>query len=217
MDGVVGSGVIGAIAPRPAKRRWRSWWLRQLRTWHWVSAAIALVALLFFAVTGVTLNHADSIPATPHVTDRQGTVPMSLLKKDGVTGVPLAQPLARAVQDAVGIDPSGGAAEWSADEVYVPLPRPGGDAWVSIDRASGAVEAEVTTRGWIAFANDLHKGRNAGKLWIWFIDLVAVGCGVFALSGLLLLQVHAKTRPSTWPLVLGGIALPVVLVVLFLH
>ena len=43
-----------------------------------------------------------------------------------------------------------GEAEWSADEVYLPAPRPGGDAWVAIDRASGAVSSEVTDRGWIS-------------------------------------------------------------------
>ena len=126
-------------------------------------------------------------------------------------------PVARAVEGAVGRDPAGRPGEWSDGEVYVALPRPGGDGWVSIDRASGRITSEVTTRGWISYLNDLHKGRNAGAAWGWFIDIFAAGCVVFSLTGLLLLQLHARHRRSTWPIVLGGIAIPTLLVILFIH
>ena len=42
------------------------------------------------------------------------------------------------------------------------LYRAGGDAWISIDRLSGQVTHEDTWRGWVAYFNDLHKGRNTG-------------------------------------------------------
>src|SRR3546814_19102718 len=42
-----------------------------------------------------------------------------------------------------------GEAEWSADEVYLAAPRPGGDAWVAIDLATGEATSEITSRGWI--------------------------------------------------------------------
>ena len=73
--------------------------------------------------------------------------------------------------------------EWSDDEVYLSLPRPGGDAWLSIDRKSGAIEYEVTERGWVSYLNDLHKGRNTGSAWSWFIDIFALACVVFAGTG----------------------------------
>ena len=37
----------------------RAFWLRQMRQWHWISAAICLIGMLLFAVTGITLNHAS--------------------------------------------------------------------------------------------------------------------------------------------------------------
>ncbi|MZE43442.1 hypothetical protein GTY49_10850, partial [Streptomyces sp. SID5477] len=43
----------------------RSFWLKQLHSWHWISAAVSLVGMILFAVTGITLNHAASIPAEP--------------------------------------------------------------------------------------------------------------------------------------------------------
>lgn len=205
--------------PRKKPRKWRNWWVKQLHTWHWISAAISLAAMLFFAVTGITLNHAASIPANPVVADTSGQLPPALLAtlKAKTDDAPLPAPIAAAVKQAVGLDASSKAGEWSDAEVYVALPRPGGDAWVSIDRASGKISAEVTDRGWISYLNDLHKGRNSGSAWFWFIDIFAVACVLFTVTGLFLLQVHAKHRPSTWPIVLAGIALPVVLALVFIH
>ena len=108
-------------------------------------------------------------------------------------------------------------AEWSADAVDIDLSAPGAEGTISIDRASGAIDYERTDHGWIAWANDLHKGRNTGSAWFWFIDLFAAGVLVFALTGLLLLQLHARGRPKTWPIVGFGLALPLVLLLLFVH
>jgi hypothetical protein len=110
-----------------------------------------------------------------------------------------------------------GTAEWSADEVYLALPRPGGDGWVSIDRASGAASSEDTDRGWISYLNDLHKGRNAGVAWGWFIDIFALACLIFSLTGLILLWLHARKRRITWPLVGLGLAIPAAVAIVFIH
>lgn len=202
-------------------RRWRGWWLRQLHTWHWMSAAIALVGTMLFAITGITLNHAATIPADPVTVERSGTLPPSLVRAlappPSASDSPLPAPVAAAVRTAVDLDPAGKPGEWSDTEVYVALPQPGGDAWVSIDRASGAITAEVTTRGWISYLNDLHKGRNTGTAWSWFIDIFAGACILFTLTGLLLLQLHARHRPSTWPIVAAGLVIPMLLLIVFVH
>ncbi|WP_277980153.1 PepSY-associated TM helix domain-containing protein [Sphingomonas phyllosphaerae] len=211
---------MSVAARRPAARRWRSWWLKQLHTWHWVSAAVSLVAMLLFALTGVTLNHAASISATPVVTERAAILPAALrhqLVGAHAKDAPLPLAVGEAVARAVGVDPTARAAEWSDGEVYVALPRPGGDAWVSVDRATGAITAEITDRGWISYLNDLHKGRNAGVAWFWFIDLFAAACVLFTLTGLLLLHLHARHRRATWPLVALGLAAPALIALLLIH
>jgi hypothetical protein len=211
---------VSAAPARQAKRKWRGWWLKQLHTWHWMSAAVSLVGMLLFAATGITLNHAASIGATPVVTDRAGTLPPPLLrdlKATAAADAPLPPRVAAAVARVVGLDAAGKPGEWSDSDVYVALPRPGGDAWVSIDRASGRITAEVTSRGWIAYLNDLHKGRNAGNAWGWFLDVFAGACILFTLTGLLLLQMHGKHRPATWPIVAAGVVIPIVLILVFIH
>lgn len=213
------SAPMSAAARKP-KRKWRGWWLKQLHTWHWMSAAVALVGMLLFAATGITLNHATAITATPTTIDRAGTLPPPLvreLRSPAATDAPLPPRVAAAVREAVGIDPAGRPGEWSDADVYVAMPRPGGDAWVSIDRTSGAITSEVTSRGWIAWANDLHKGRNTGAAWSWFLDVFAAACILFTLTGLLLLQLHARHRRATWPIVAAGVVIPLGLILVFIH
>jgi hypothetical protein len=208
-----------APAQKP-RRKWRGWWLKQLHMWHWMSAAVSLVGMLLFAITGITLNHAATIGAAPVVTDRAGKLPpplRKLLATPVAADAPLPAPVAAAVDRAVGLDPAGRPGEWSDADVYVALPRPGGDAWVSIERRTGAITSETTARGWIAYLNDLHKGRNSGTAWSWFLDIFAGACILFTLTGLLLLQLHARHRRSTWPIVGAGIAIPIVLIILFIH
>nr|WP_281423423.1 PepSY-associated TM helix domain-containing protein [Novosphingobium profundi] len=210
----------GKPKPKPQGKSMRQFWLKQFRTWHWVSAAMSLTAMLLFAVTGITLNHASAIPATPVVVSKDAALPKSLLHAltgDMAESAPLPEAVAAEVDELVGIDVRGEPVEWSPEEAYVAIPGPGRDAWVSIDRASGAIASERTDRGWISFLNDLHKGRHTGSAWFWFIDAFALACIVFTITGLLLLQIHAKNRPSTWPLVAGGTLAPIVIIILFLH
>jgi hypothetical protein len=198
-------------------------WLKQLHSWHWMSSAISLIGLLLFAFTGITLNHAADVEGEAVVVERSADLPTDLLnllkptaaETDGAHK-PLPAPIASWVKQELG-QPGTGNAEWSAEEIYLPLPRPGGDGWVAIDRHSGAVTSEITDRGWISYLNDLHKGRNSGVAWKWFIDIFAVACFLFALTGLLLLKLHAARRPSTWPLVAAGFALPALLALAFIH
>jgi hypothetical protein len=180
--------------------------------WHWVSSAVCLVGMVLFSVTGITLNHASQIEARPGVEKFSGDLPPELLQKlnetrsDGATALPaeVADWLGGRIPRAV----KGRSADWSADEVYLSMPGPGSDAWLSIDRETGLVEFEGTDRGWIAYLNDLHKGRNTGAAWKWFIDVFAVGTLVFCFTGLYLLYFHARHRAMTWPVVALGLIVP---------
>ena len=200
----------------------RARWLRELHRWHWISAALSLLGLLLFAATGFTLNHAAQIEASPVVVARQARLPAALHARVDASarppkGAPLPPDVAAWAAGALGMDVAGRPAEWSPEEVLVSLPRPGGDAWVRIDRETFQAESEDTDRGWISYLNDLHKGRHAGRAWSAFIDAFALACLVFAVTGLLILKLHAAGRPLTWPVVGLGVVLPVVLALLFVH
>ena len=176
--------------------------------------------MLLFAITGITLNHASRIEATPQVSNQTAQLSASLLatlgdRPDG--NAPLPAAAADWLGNTFSISVGARTAEWSEDEIYLSMPRPGADAWISIDRASGAVEFESTRRGWISYFNDLHKGRNAGAAWSWFLDIFAVATLVFCITGLFLLHLHAKQRRMTWPYVGLGLLIPLLIALLFIH
>ncbi|WP_264048555.1 PepSY-associated TM helix domain-containing protein [Methylobacterium flocculans] len=220
MSAITLAGRSEADRTRRSRAR-RAFWLKQLYAWHWVSSGLCLVGMLLFAVTGITLNHAGSFEARPRVESREATLPADLtsqlraLPASGRTALP------EVVRDWLsaqfGVKLTGREAELTRDEALVSLPRPGGDAFVSLDRATGAVLHERTGRGWISYLNDLHKGRNTGAAWSLFLDVFAGACLVFCLTGLVLLQFHSTRRPATWPVVGLGLLAPLLVLLLFIH
>ncbi|WIP99109.1 PepSY-associated TM helix domain-containing protein [Bordetella pertussis] len=200
----------------------RAYWLKTLHQWHWISSALCLLGMLLFAVTGLTLNNASHIESRARVDTRHLELPAPL-RAELAAAAPARPALPPALLEwldrELDVDARGAAAkpEWSPDELYVSLPRPGGDAWLSIDLQSGELEYERTDRGWIAYLNDLHKGRHTGLAWSWLLDIFAVACLVFSLTGLVLLKMHAGNRAATWPMVGLGVVIPVVLALLFIH
>lgn len=195
--------------------------MRQLMSWHWISAAISLIGMVGFAITGITLNHASDIGAQPVIREGVATLPAELQTELGAISIEGDQALPASLSNWLNrefsLQTADHDAEWSPEEIYLAMPRAGGDAWLSIDRATGEIEYEDTWRGWVAYFNDLHKGRDTGSYWAWFIDIFAVACVIFSLTGLGLLWLKSPARPSTWPLVGLGVVIPLVLALFFLH
>ena len=207
--------------PRPPQWKTRPFWLRQLRQWHWITAAISLIGLILFSFTGITLNRAALIGSDPVTTEQSAVLSeparAALARMGAETTDPVPAEVAAWAASELKLKIAGKPTETTADEVYVALARPGGDGALTIDRASGEAIAEATSNGWVAYLNDLHKGRNTGPVWAWFIDVFAVICIVSALTGLALLYLLATGRRWTWPLVGLGLAIPAVLAVIFIH
>ncbi len=196
--------------------RSKSWLWRQMRVWHWASSAVSLAGMLLFAVTGYTLNHAGELAAKPRVEVREAAAPpqvVAALKRGGAAEAQAASWFLSSLD----FDFARAQKERQGAEILASLPRPGGDAWLTVDLESGAVHLEKTDRGWIACLNDLHKGRHAGRAWSVFLDVFAGACVVFCLTGLGLLALHASRRPMTWPAVAAGLLVPLLLAAWFIH
>lgn len=215
---------LPVVDSRPAALSDRSATLKLLLKVHWISAALSLLGMLLFSFTGITLNHAGLIESAPHVVRQTVALPAELnqallaeaARLDGRTAN-LAAPAVDWLAERLKVGVGAATGEWAADEIYIALPRPGGDAWLRLGLDAGEVEYEVTDRGWISWLNDLHKGRHTGTAWSWFIDLFALACLLFSLSGLWVLKIHAQRRASTWPLVGLGVLLPVLIALMFIH
>lgn len=212
---------VAVQPPKASLNAARSFWLKQLHQWHWISAAISLVGIVLFSVTGITLNHAADIRTDPVTVTTTATLPAPLLQRltafPDETTDPAPEAIARWAASELDVAIAGRPTETTADEIYVALQTPGGDGWLTIDRATGEAVREATSNGWIAWLNDLHKGRNTGKVWFWLIDVFAVAFIIFAVTGLALLWLHARNRKSTWPLVFAGLLIPAVVALIFIH
>jgi hypothetical protein len=208
-------------AEAASKSNRRAEWMRQIRRWHWISGAISLGSMLLFSITGITLNRSALFESKPNVITKEATLEeetlSALVSVPRAGRAPVPASLASTIRSTLGVDVTGRDAEWSKSDIYIALPRPGGDAWLSIDRQDGAMIYERTDRGWISYLNDLHKGRHTGPVWGLFIDVFAIASIIFCITGLLLLQLYAKGRSMTWPLVGFGVGLPLLLGLFLIH
>ncbi|WP_437187986.1 PepSY-associated TM helix domain-containing protein [Planctomicrobium sp. SH668] len=207
--------------PKSKAKSKRGYWLRTMIQWHWISSAICLVGMVMFAITGITLNHASEIETSPVITKKTVQLPEQQLAElslqTDLENAPLPDSVANWLSQELAHPIGKRLAEWSDDEIYLSMPTAGADSWLVIDRVSGDTEFENTNRGWIAYFNDLHKGRNTGPLWKWFIDIFSIGTLIFCLTGLYLLYFHAKHRKMTWPVVGLGLLIPFVLATIMSH
>lgn len=196
-------------------------WLKLCLQWHWISSALAVFGMLLFAITGVTLNHAGQIVSNPDVVVVEAGLPETLIQElvrlEDKNRRTIPGSLAVWLEAEHGLSLTQGTLEWTEYELYISHPRPGGDAWLSVDFETGEFVYEETDRGWIAWLNDLHKGRNTGVVWIWFIDAFAFVCVVFCVTGLGVLWIHSRERAQIWPVLGAGVFVPVLLAVLFVH
>ncbi|WP_180237200.1 PepSY-associated TM helix domain-containing protein [Lacimicrobium alkaliphilum] len=195
--------------------------LGSVRQWHWISAALCLAGMLLFAITGITLNHAADIPASLEVITVEARVPQPMLKQwlaqnpqPQRLSPPLRAWLANRHDISMGKDLEG---EWDDPELYLSMAGPGQDAWLALDTQSGEFLYEKTDRGWVAYFNDLHKGRDSGAVWRWFIDIFAAACVVFCVTGLILLWRQSSNRLTTWPLTTLGMLIPLMIMLIFIH
>ncbi len=167
------------------------WWARQIHFWL---STFGFAAILFFGVTGLTLNHAESWESgEPTLREFEGV--LDAIPKD------LASPTAHGSRFSVadtlrhrhGL--SGLVRDVHVDdgECTVIFGAPGYAADVFVDRKTGAYKGQETRKPRIAFFDDLHKGRYAGPVWAFIVDASAVVTVASALTGLWLLF-HMRGR-----------------------
>lgn len=210
------------VADLAATAQRRADWMRLITRWHWISSALCLVGMLFFALTGITLVHAERLESrAATTTSREAAVPGDVMQALNLPSPPadntVPPALVRWLDQTWHIPVVPKAVEWGPDELFLDLKRPGVDAAVTIDLRQAVARYEAVDRGWVAYFNELHRGRNAGPVWAGFLTVFGVVCVIFSLTGLLLLQMHARARWSVWPVTGLGLLAPLLLILLFIH
>jgi hypothetical protein len=189
-------------------RRFAAW----MRWLHIYGSMLGLVALLFFSLTGITLNHPDwTFGGVRRQEEVAGALELAWVRaelpEERVGRLEVVEHLRRrhGVRGAV--------EEFRLDdrEVLVAFKGPGYSADAFVDRETGAYRLIVVREGAVALLNDLHKGRHTGRAWAWVIDLSAVVMALIAATGLaLLLYLRRRRMGGLIAGVAGGVILGVI-------
>ena len=166
-----------------------------VRWLHIYLSMLAFAIVFFFAVTGLTLNHADRFAKQVHTTQEKGRMNVSWTRGPDtlhIDKLSIVEYLRRthdikAALSDLRIDDS---------QIGVSFKGPGYAADVFIDRTTGDYELTKTSAGFVGLINDLHKGRDTGPGWSLFIDISAVLLALVSLTGLVLLLFLKRRRPS---------------------
>lgn len=170
---------------------------------------VSLLAVLFFAATGVTLNHPDWL-AGESTRELAGQLPSTWKTAQGIDWLVVDEHL----RSAHGVH--GTVAERSADDAQgmLTFKAPGYAADALITLADGRYRLTVSAQGAIGVLNDLHRGRDAGRTWAWLIDVAGVFLTLLSVTGLGLLWYLKKVRVSGLVTLLAGAGLLVALATL---
>ncbi|WP_027882327.1 PepSY-associated TM helix domain-containing protein [Meiothermus rufus] len=171
-----------------------------IRSLHLYASMASLLVVLFFAATGITLNHPDwAFGNTAKSHTYTGTLPAGWKVGDQVNWLEVAESL----RAAHGLRGRVSDTFAEGDEASISFRGPGyaADAFIQPD---GQYTLKVTLQGPVAVLNDLHKGRDAGSAWAWVIDLSGGFLLLVALTGLGLSLYLRKTRKAALLTLLVG-------------
>ena len=185
----------------PARRN--PLWKRRLasvsRWLHIYLSMFSFAVLLFFAVTGLTLNHVEWFSGQEHTSQFKGSLDRRWLGKD-VARLEIVEYLRRTHHI------TGALHDFRVDDTQcsVSFKGPGYAADAAIDRDTGAYDMTETRMGFWAVINDLHKGRDSGKVWAAIIDISAVLMTLVSITGFLLIFFLLKRRRSALVIFAAG-------------
>lgn len=166
---------------------------------------VCFVVVLFFAVTGLTLNHTEWFDGKQVEKRFQGTLPVAWVNNADTSKVQKLD-IVEFLRSRYGV--KGYVSDFliEDEQISVSFKGPGYSADAFVKRTDGSLQLSELRMGVFAVLNDLHKGRDSGKGWGWLIDASAVFLTLVSLTGLLMLLFLKKRRLSGLIItVLGGI------------
>lgn len=159
---------------------------RLARDWHGYLSALAFLALIFFAGTGVLLNHPGLLqgeaPAAVETTFTLSAGEIAAVRAATEPGRELAR-IAGGHAELAGAYRAG---DLAGDDLYVNLQGVRGRSDVTGNLATGDVTVHVEKADAVGIANELHRGEHAGDAWRLLIDAIAIVLMAMSVIGLVL-------------------------------
>jgi hypothetical protein len=179
--------------------------LRLIRDWHGYLSALAFLVLLFFAVTGVLLNHPDLYPG-PGVPYEEKVFYLPAAELAQVKAAPDKEvaffDAARRHAPVVG-EFAGGAMMSGALVVRAEGVR--GTSDLELNLTTGETQVNVSRHNAVTVLNGLHRGETAGRPWKFVLDVAAgvlIAMAIIGYALFFLLRFRLRTA-----LILTGLSL----------
>ncbi len=160
---------------------------------HIYLSMVSFAVVLFFALTGITLNHPEALSGEPKVNNIDGTLSA---KEMGPKDHPDTLAIVEHIRKTDGVHGAVNDLRVDPDQIGFSFRGPGYSADTTVDRATGKYQIVQTRSGFVAVVNDLHKGRDTGKTWSMVIDASAALLALVSLTGLVLIFFVYKRRTS---------------------
>ena len=171
---------------------------------HIYLSMLSFVVVLFFSVTGLTLNHAAWFDGKEIEQKYTGNVPVAWVNAPDTSHIKKLE-IVELLRKSYGI--KGYVSDFliQDDQCLLSFKGPGYSANAFIARKDGKFELIELKMGVGAVLNDLHKGRDTGKSWSWLIDVSAIFLILISLSGLVMLLFLKKKKVNGLLIaILGG-------------
>lgn len=170
---------------------------RDIATWsrwlHIYLSMFSFLVILFFAITGITLNHPEKFSGQQVVTKLSGKLDSAWVASENAIQSSKLE-IVEFLRSTHGIKAAISDFLIEEDQCTISFKGPGYAADVFIDRASGDYQLITTASGLVAMMNDLHKGRDTSEGWKWVIDLSAVFVILVSLTGFVMIFFLKKRR-----------------------
>lgn len=174
---------------------WKRRMAMLMRWLHIYLSMISFAIVFFFAVTGLTLNHADRFVNNIRTVQEKGKLNLSWVNNPDTLKIARLE-IVEYLRKNNNITAAMSDFRIDDAQIAVSFKGPGFAADAFIDRETGTYDLSKTNAGFVGIINDLHKGRDTGSAWSAFIDVCAIMLTLVSLSGMLLLLFLKKRRAS---------------------
>jgi len=195
-------------------------WKRRLsrisRWLHIYLSMFSFVIVFFFAVTGLTLNHAEKFGNEVKTVQGKGKLNVNLVNAHD-TALIAKKEIIEYLRSKHKL--KGALSDFRIDDAQcdISFKGPGYAADIFINRATGEYDISQTNAGFVGVLNDLHKGRDAGPVWSLIIDISAVLMTLISLTGIILLLYLKRKRLTGLILAALGLMIAYIIYVLWVR
>src|ERR1017187_305441 len=176
-------------------------------TLHIYLSMAGFMLVLFFAMTGFTLNHDNFGLDAPRTSTSTIALAADLVQHGNEAAV------VDALRSQLHLTEAESHYAIQDDEIEVTFSAPGRRTQATINRKDGRTEIMTESHGLMGKIGDLHRGAESGPVWKWIIDITAALLTMSSLTGIVTLISLPRRRRLG---LAAGLASIVVLAVIYM-